>query len=256
MRSPLYLALVAIIAVSGCHREPPDITEAQAKDIADKEQPKWCDSEGFHCTDFRYIGKQPPVEAGFEYCWQWGADLSPKAILMSVMVTKKGTPAVRIQGVPAGSLPAGVGGLVASAPKPGAPATPGTPAKPGAPAATPTPAPAGAAAATAKTPAPTPATLAKLDPNDPKPRTPPPLDPAPTTPPPLAPDITVASNFKALEPTLEDVFRACETEIGILCLSSPSSVPQARSCLRPHRAALRNACGKMVGLKRSDFEDD
>lgn len=55
---------------------------------------------------------------------------------------------------------------------------------------------------------------------------------------------------KPASPTFKEVFSACETEIGILCLAAPSSVYQARRCLEPHRAALRSACGRTVGLKR------
>ncbi len=92
------------------------------------------------------------------------------------------------------------------------------------------------------------------DPNDPKPRTPPPLADTSVTPPPLAGGD--ADTFKPLEPTFDEVFRACETEIGILCMRLPVTVSQARNCLRPHRAALRGNCGKIIGLKRSDFDEE
>lgn len=238
----------------GCKREPPDITEAQAEAIAHKEQPNWCNAEGFKCSDFRSIGKQPPPEPGWEWSWQWAADHAAQPVILAVVVNKKGDVAARIMAMPAAGVPALTG--VASAGKPpAAAATPATSTSTvaGKPVAVSTAAPTLAKAPATAPPAPG---APALDPNDPKPRTPPPLDAVGVTPPPLSSSKSEAEFLETMEPTWEEVFRACETEIGILCLRSPSSVPQARNCLRPHRAALRAACGKTVGLKRSAFDED
>lgn len=70
MRNTLLLAALALAGLAAwkfAHREPPDITEAQARALADNALMDFCLSEKSICPDFVLKGEEPPTDNRFHW---------------------------------------------------------------------------------------------------------------------------------------------------------------------------------------------
>lgn len=153
------LALVVILAgLAGCAKEPPDITEAEAFAIAEKQMGTQCGlgEGGAKCADFLYMGVFPPEDKRFKWGFHFLAkDTKPMNLIIAEVgmkgdfstglalldasanlskYTVKGS-AVAMTAIAPGATPAKPGDAPPA--KPGQPGAPAAPAAPGAVAAKP-----------------------------------------------------------------------------------------------------------------------
>lgn len=107
MNKRVLLALVALLGLwSGCKKEPPDVTEAQAYSVSEKELEKICGGAegGGRCSDFLYMGVFPPEDkARFKWAFHYLAQQLSPMNLVIVEVSAKGEPATMMQKLAVGS---------------------------------------------------------------------------------------------------------------------------------------------------------